>query len=207
MLSIDVDRFDSLSPLAQNSPSKTQSEDSYQSPKSQNGHVASVTPGVDRNKNSDVDMMTELEKCYLEFGFDIENVQFNHLGQYYIKLVVNSSFVKNAGKQEEVYSKIRVRKGGGEGGGYLERGNEAVTDMVEQEDVKQFYTFQENQFTFYLPKGECFSYFLFNEASVSRYVLKIKALTALQGSSYHFTIYPPSVIDYIAYIDIEFTLK
>ena len=83
---------------------------------------------------------------YLDFTFDIENVQFNHLGRFFLKLTVLSSF----GSEFE-RSKIALRKNDMTEWVY---DNEAITDAVEQKTTEDYCQFKDHKFTFTLPKGK-----------------------------------------------------
>lgn len=85
-----------------------------------------------------------IDRKFLEFTFDIENVQFNHLGQFFLKLSVQSLHPKSQ------LSRLRVRKNTEL---YIPD-YAAVTDVVNQEEPKAFYTFEDHRFSFFLPKGK-----------------------------------------------------
>ena len=109
-------------------------------------------------------MASGLQKNYLEFVFDIDNIQFNHIGRYFLKLSVQSSYVLLSNRTD-IYNKIRIRKNDDD---YYAFGHEAATDTIEQYELNKSYTFADNKFSFFLPKGKLI--FFFNGAK-RKYVI------------------------------------
>ena len=85
----------------------------------------------------------KVEKKILEFFFEIQNVQFNHLGRYFLKLTIQSSHTDN-------YNGITVQQ---EQGTPVED-HEVTTDIVHQAKANVTYQFDNSKFLFTLPKGK-----------------------------------------------------
>ena len=87
--------------------------------------------------------MSGIENKVLEFQFSVENIQFNSLGHFLLKLQVVNSF-------SDDYSGVRVAHGDS---GEFVNDRQATTDVVHQEELKQFYNLPESKLRFLLPKG------------------------------------------------------
>ena len=87
--------------------------------------------------------MAGIEKKLLEFMFDIEEIQYNYIGEFYLKISVQSP------EHTAQYSKIHVRTNESI---YI-KNYFGVTDTVFQDETKKFYQLQDHKFTFVLPRG------------------------------------------------------
>ena len=86
--------------------------------------------------------MTGIEKKPLEFTFDLHNIQFNHLGQFYLRIAVQSSFTRD-------YAGLGACRDGRP----WQFEHEVTTDTVSQAENNAFHQFSDHKFSFFLPKG------------------------------------------------------
>ena len=86
-----------------------------------------------------------LDKHHLAFEFDINQVQFNHQGRYFLRLAVCSSF------STKDYRKIKVQKNKVKK--YV-NARQVDTDVTVQAELKKDVKFKDHKWTFFLPKGK-----------------------------------------------------
>ncbi|XP_074647893.1 coiled-coil domain-containing protein 33-like isoform X2 [Tubulanus polymorphus] len=85
-----------------------------------------------------------MEKKVLLFAFDMHNIQFNYMGQFHLKISIQSSFNTD-------HSAITVAVNDGEPVAQYE----AQTDQISQDEDEHFYEFKNHKFIFSLPRGYC----------------------------------------------------
>lgn len=84
------------------------------------------------------------EEKILDFDFQLESVQFNEIGRYALLLTAENPLVEGS----ESGVQLRVNEG------EVLRTNTATTDVVEQTNLSEVYTFEKRRFLFILPKGK-----------------------------------------------------
>ncbi|KFP04573.1 Coiled-coil domain-containing protein 33, partial [Calypte anna] len=85
------------------------------------------------------------EEKTLDFEFEVVSAQFNQRGRYALQLTVENPLLQGSG------TGVRLRVGSGE----VTQSSTGVTDIIEQGDLGQIYSFQRRKFTFTLPRGFC----------------------------------------------------
>ncbi|XP_062819114.1 coiled-coil domain-containing protein 33-like [Anolis carolinensis] len=84
------------------------------------------------------------EEKVLDFDFELTSVQFNKVGRYVLRLTVENPLLEGSGAGVQ----LRVNEGDPL---YT---NTATTDVVEQANLNEVYTFEKRRFLFILPKGK-----------------------------------------------------
>ncbi|XP_064933140.1 coiled-coil domain-containing protein 33 isoform X5 [Columba livia] len=85
------------------------------------------------------------EEKTLDFDFELVSAQFNQHGQYALRLTVENPLLQGSG------AGIQLRIGSGE----VVQSSTGTTDIIEQSDLDQIYSFQRRRFIFTLPRGFC----------------------------------------------------
>ncbi|XP_070618866.1 coiled-coil domain-containing protein 33 [Erythrolamprus reginae] len=85
------------------------------------------------------------EEKVLDLDFQLESVQFNELGKYALRLTAENPLVEGS----EAGVQLRVNEG------EVLHTNTATTNVVEQANLSEVYTFEKRRFLFILPKGFC----------------------------------------------------
>ncbi|PKK25383.1 coiled-coil domain containing 33 [Columba livia] len=85
------------------------------------------------------------EEKTLDFEFELVSAQFNQHGQYALRLTVENPLLQGSG------AGIQLRIGSGE----VVQSSTGTTDIIEQSDLDQIYSFQRRRFIFTLPRGFC----------------------------------------------------
>ncbi|XP_072838392.2 coiled-coil domain-containing protein 33 isoform X2 [Pogona vitticeps] len=85
------------------------------------------------------------EEKILDFDFELTSVQFNETGRYFLRLTAENPLLEGSG------AGVRLQVNEGE----ILYTNTATTDVVEQSNLNEVYTFEKRRFLFTLPKGFC----------------------------------------------------
>lgn len=84
------------------------------------------------------------EEKTLDFEFELVSAQFNQHGQYALRLTVENPLLQGSG------AGIQLRIDSGE----VVQSSTGTTDIIEQSDLDQIYSFQRRRFIFTLPRGK-----------------------------------------------------
>ncbi|KAM6246341.1 LOW QUALITY PROTEIN: coiled-coil domain-containing protein 33 [Spheniscus humboldti] len=85
------------------------------------------------------------EEKTLDFEFEVVSAQFNQGGRYALRLTVENPLLQGSG------TGIQLRINSGK----VIQSSTGTTDIIEQSDLDQIYSFQRRKFTFTLPRGFC----------------------------------------------------
>ncbi|XP_051484480.1 coiled-coil domain-containing protein 33 [Apus apus] len=85
------------------------------------------------------------EEKTLDFEFEVVSAQFNQRGRYCLRLTVENPLLQGSG------AGVQLRVGRGE----VIQSSTCTTDIIQQGNLDQIYSFQRRKFTFTLPRGFC----------------------------------------------------
>lgn len=86
--------------------------------------------------------MTSIEKTHLEFTFALHNVQFNRLGDYYLRLAVQNSFTREYGRLGARQDDLSWKQD-----------YEMKTEVVAQTEANVSHNWHQRSYSYFLPKG------------------------------------------------------